>query len=394
VGEASLAQFNSFLPAAWSHANPIDILGDAAPDRFSKTVKISAEDPEVDGILVILTPQDMTDPTATAHALTEHAQCNKLFMASWMGGKDVEEGQTILREAKIPVFTYPDQAVRVFNYLHKCQAGVDLLKEPTPANPNLGFDLQKARKEVHDIYTAALSKGRTLLSEYESKKIMNAYNIPAGVTELALTPDAAVTAAKKIGYPVVLKVHSETITHKSDVGGVKLNLKTDDDVKNAYNEIKANVTKNASAADFLGVVILPQVTLKDSYEIILGANIDGQFGPVILFGLGGVLVEVFKDKGLGLAPLNKTYAKQLVLKTKIFKALQGVRGRKPVNEDELLLTIIKFSQLLADHPRISEFDINPLVASPDGILALDARIILYKADKTDEELPKSCVPTV
>jgi acetyltransferase len=391
----SLAKFNEFLPPAWSHSNPVDVLGDATPDRFEKAVKLCVTDPNCDGILVILTPQDMTDPTATAEALKVHSASGKLFLASWMGGKDVEEGAAVLRANKIPVFTYPDQAVRVFNYLHRYNSGIELIKEPTPAVPSLGFDLEAARKTVRDIYSVALSKGRDILSEYESKKILAAYHIPGGVTELALTPEEAVVHAKKMGFPVVLKVHSETITHKSDVGGVKLNIKNEQETLAAFSEIKANVAKNAGAEHFLGCVVLPFVALKESYEVILGANVDPQFGPVVLFGLGGILVEVFKDKALGLAPLNRTYARHMCEKTKIFEALKGVRGRRPVDIELLISIICRFSQLLADHPWISEFDINPLLCSPDGILALDARILVYKTSEHKEaDLPHSCVPVL
>lgn len=389
-----LEEFNKFLPDAWSHNNPIDVLGDAQPDRYEKVVKVCAADDNVDGILVILTPQDMTDPTATAEMLTAHSNCGKLFMCSWMGGHDVEAGENILRKAKVPVFSFPDEAVRVFNYLSKYNSNIEHLKEPTPATPELGFDIEAARKTVRDIYCNAFSKGRTILSEYEAKQVLAAYHIPCGQTLLGKTPDEAVECAKKIGFPVVMKVHSETITHKSDVGGVKLNIKDEAGVRAAYEEIKANVTKNASAADFLGCVVLPMITLKDSYEIIIGANIDPQFGPVILFGLGGVLVEVMKDTAMGLAPLNKTYAKLMIEKTKIAKALHGVRGRAPVNMDQLVDTIIKMSYLVSDHPMIKEFDINPLLASPDGIMALDARIIIYDKEhcKDEASLPHSCVP--
>lgn len=395
ISPETLEEFNKFLPAAWSHNNPIDVLGDAQPDRYEKTVRICAQDPNVDGILVILTPQDMTDPTATAQILTEHANCGKLFMCAWMGGHDVEAGAEILRKNKIPAFTYPDEAVKVFSYLSKYHSSIETLKEPTPATPALGFDIEEARKTVRGIYTNAFNKGRTILSEYEAKQVLAAYHIPCGQTLLGQTPEECVECAKKIGFPVVMKVHSETITHKSDVGGVKLNIKNEDEVKKAYEEIKANVAKHASVDQFLGCVVLPMITMKDSYEVILGANIDPQFGPVILFGLGGVLVEVMKDTAMGLAPLNRTYAEIMIKKTKIAKAFAGVRGRAPVKMDELIDTIVKMSYLVADHPMIKEFDINPLLASPEGIMALDARIIIYdeKKGKDEAALPHSCVPT-
>ncbi|KAK2959199.1 acetyl-CoA synthetase [Blattamonas nauphoetae] len=394
IDKAAMERFNAILPPAWSHGNPIDVLGDASPERFSDCVKIAVEDKNVDGILCILTPQDMTDPTATAHALKLLANCGKTFMVSYMGGLVIEEGATILRQAGVPVFTAPDLAARVFTYLSRCQENIKLIKEPIPAVPSLGFDLEKARKEVRGIYAKALETGRTILTEYESKKILAAYHIPGGTTELALTADEAVAHAKKIGFPVVMKVHSETITHKSDVGGVKVNIKDEAGVKAAFEEIKANVAKNASAKDFLGCVVMPMVTLKDSYEVILGSYVDAQFGPVVLFGLGGILVEVLKDKGLGLCPVNKTFALDLLQQTKIYTALKGVRGRAPVNIDELVVIIERFSQLIADHPMIEEADINPFLVSPDGIIALDARILVYDGKKVKEEnVPHSCIPT-
>ncbi|KAJ4462095.1 acetyl-CoA synthetase [Paratrimastix pyriformis] len=398
ISPAAMAEFNSFLPAAWSHANPVDILGDADAIKYARAVEVAIKDANTDAVLCILTPQDMTNPTATAEAIARTAALpeakGKLFMCSFMGGHDVEEGVQILSRSGIPNFQYPDAAVRVFNQLHKATELVNLLSEPCPECVVPGLDLAAARAEVQRLMEPALRAHRVFMTEYEAKKVLAAYGLPGGQTEVALNPEQAVEWATKFGFPVVLKLHSETITHKSDVGGVKLGLQNGEDVRRAYNEIKESVTAKCGADAFLGCVVMPMIKLKDAYEIILGCNCDPTFGPTVLFGLGGILVEVFKDKALGLAPVNRPFAQRLLAKTKIFKALQGVRGKAPVNIDQLIDVILRFSQLVSDHPLIRELDINPLLCSPDGILALDARIILADLSKVNPaKLSRSAVPS-
>jgi len=389
----TMAEYNSFLPEAWSHNNPVDILGDASAEKYAHAIQVAAKEPNADAVLCILTPQDMTNPTATAIAIKEVAKTPEakaklslsLFctgrvhvcccaswltlhlplspvMCSFMGGHDVEEGVRILTANGIPNFAYPDLAVRVFNYLHKGTALVNLLQEPCPEFVATGIDVPAARAAVQRILAPALAARRTFLTEYESKKILAAYGLPAGQTELAHTPEEAVEWATKIGFPVVVKIHSETIIHKSDYGGVKVNINNADEVRRAWREIKESVVaKTGSERDFLGVVVMPMVRLKDAYEIILGCNCDKTFGPTVLFGMGGILVEVFKDRALGLAPLNRAFAQRLVEHTKIYTALKGVRGKRPVDQEQLLQVIMRFSQLVSDHPVIRELDINPLL---------------------------------
>ena len=208
---------------------------------------------------------------------------------------------------------------------------------------------------------------------------------------VAPTAEEAVAAAEKVGYPVVLKLHSETITHKTDVGGVKLNLEDADSVRKAFEEIRSAVIAKASEADFLGVSVQKMVKLKDAYELIIGMSVDPQFGPVLLFGLGGQLVEVFKDRALALPPLNSTLARRMMEQTKIYKALKGVRGRKPVDLEALELLMVRFSRLVVEQPWIKEIDINPLLASPDGLIALDARVVLHDASTPKEKLPRPSI---
>ena len=243
-------------------------------------------------------------------------------------------------------------------------------------------DLESGRAKANVLIESVKKSGRTILTEAESKELLGCYKIPTVVTKIAKTEKEAVELAKEIGFPIVLKLYSETITHKTDVGGVQLNLKDEADVKRAFKAIKTACTEKAGAQHFQGVTVQKMIKLGDGYEIILGSSIDPQFGPVLLFGMGGQLVEVFKDKALGLPPLNTTLARRMMEQTKIYKALKGVRGRKSVNLAALEKLMVGFSQLVAEQRWIKEIDINPLFASADDLVALDARVILHDA-KTD-----------
>ncbi len=386
LGEQAMHELNQHLPAAWSHSNPIDILGDAKPERYAKTLDVVSKDSESDGILVILSPQDVTDPTRTAEVLRPYAHSmDKPLLASWMGGSSVARGAEILSFANIPTFEYPDDAAAAFATMWRYSKNLQILYQ-TPSNEGFQLD-SKNKKLAQDILTKARGKDLTLLNEYESKKILEGYGIPTVPTEIAITQEEAVTQAKTMGFPVVLKLFSKTLTHKTDVGGVKLDLKSPDDVMRAFNEIKDSVTKKARAGDFQGVTVQKMIKL-DGYELILGSSVDVQFGPVILFGAGGQLVEVFKDSALGLPPLNTNLAAHLMGKTKIFRALQGVRGRKGVNIPELASLLARFAQMIAENPTIKECDINPLLVSPEGFVALDARFVLFGQNVKDNHLPK------
>lgn len=380
---------NGVLPAVWSHNNPIDIIGDAPPERYAKALEVAAANPETDGLLVILTPQAMTDPTATAKALVKYAQIEgKPVLASWMGGEEVDEGARILREAGIPTFSYPDTACQLFNHLWRYDENLRSLYE-TPRLP-IAPERGEFREEVDRIIADVSAEGRTLLTEYESKKVLAAYGIPITDTEIATTPDEAVSAAAQIGYPVVAKLLSRTVTHKTDVGGVALNLRNSDAVREAFDRIQASVAEKVGAEHFEGVTIQPMINWS-GYELIVGSSPDPQFGPVLLFGMGGQLVEVFKDRALALPPLNTNLARNLIHETKISEALKGVRGRKAVDEDALASLLVRFSELVAEQPRIAEIDINPLLASPERVIALDARVVLHPASVADAELPQLAI---
>jgi len=391
VSKTTIEELNKILPAAWSHNNPVDVLGDASADVYAKTLEIAGRDTNSDGLLVILTPQAMTDCTGTAEKLKAFGHIEgKPVLASWMGGKDVEEGEHILNAAGIPTFPYPDTAARVFSQMWRYADNLRSLYE-TPVPSANAADLASGRAKAHALIESVKKSGRTILTEAESKELLACYHIPTVITKIAKTEAEAAALAKEIGFPTVLKLYSETITHKTDVGGVQLNLKDEADVRRAFNDIKTACTEKAGAQHFQGVTVQKMIKLGDGYEIILGSSIDPQFGPVLLFGMGGQLVEVFKDKALALPPLNTTLARRMMETTKIYNALKGVRGRKPVDLAALERIMVGFSQLVAEQRWIKEIDINPLFASADELVALDARVILHDLKLKEDKLPRLAI---
>jgi acetyltransferase len=391
VSKGTIEELNKILPSAWSHNNPIDVLGDASAETYAKTLEIAGRDPNSDGLLVILTPQAMTDCTGTAEKLKAFGHVEgKPVLASWMGGKDVAEGEAVLNKAGIPTFPYPDTAARVFSQMWRYADNLRSLYE-TPVPSADADDLESGRARAKALIEVVKKSGRTILTEAESKDILGCYGIPTVVTKIAKTEVESSKLAKGIGFPVVLKLYSETITHKTDVGGVQLNLKDEDEVRRAFKAIKLACTEKAGAQHFQGVTVQKMIKLSEGYEIILGSSIDPQFGPVLLFGMGGQLVEIFKDKALALPPLNTTLARRMMETTKIYHALKGVRGRKPVNLVALERLMVGFSQLVAEQPWIKEIDINPMFASAEDLVALDARVILHDLKMKEDALPKLAI---
>ncbi|QOV91458.1 bifunctional acetate--CoA ligase family protein/GNAT family N-acetyltransferase [Humisphaera borealis] len=389
LADTTITAFNELLPPHWSHNNPVDILGDAGPDRYAKALEIAAADPNSDGMLVILTPQDMTDATLTAEALKKHAKIEgKPVLASWMGGPTTQAGVAILNTAGIPTFDFPDTAARAFHYMWRYTYHLRGLYE-TPMLDDETDHLDRATADA--VISGASAAGITLLDEFDSKRLLSAYGIPTVRTAVARTHDEALTAAASIGYPVVLKLYSKTITHKSDVDGVRLNLQNADAVLSAFDGIEAAVRQKSGPGHFQGVTVQSMVKTIDGYELIVGSSIDPQFGPVLLFGTGGTLVEVFKDRALGLPPLNATLARRMMEQTRILTALKGVRGRKPIDLLALEQLLVRFGQLVIEQPWIKEIDINPLVASPDGLVALDARVVLHHNSTPPDRLPRPAI---
>ena len=384
----TLALLNQTLPPHWSRNNPVDVLGDALPDRYAKVVETVVADPNNDGLLAVLCPQGMSHPTVTAERLVPLAKgTGKPVLACWMGGTEMSAGIEILNKGGIPTFNYPDAASRIFYYMWRYSYLLRALYE-TPMLPQGEEGPNRARAQW--IIENVRQSGRTLLSEAESKELLSCYQIPTSPTFEAHSSEEAVAKADELGYPVVVKLFSHTITHKSEVDGVKLNLSTPEAVRNAWREIEASVREKAGAQHFLGVTVQPFFR-SDGYELIVGSTADAQFGPVMLFGTGGLLVEVFGDRALALPPLTSTLARRMMEQTKIYKALQGVRGRKPIDLNELEALLVRFSQLIVEQRWIKEIDINPLLASPDRLIALDARIVVYPQATKKEDLPRLAI---
>jgi acetyltransferase len=377
---------DDFLSPNWSRSNPVDVLADADADRYVKAIEIVSKDAGSDGLLAIIAPQGGADPTQVAGHLARYAHSTtKPVIASWMGGDSVAEGTAILNSAGIPTFSYPDTAARAFTYMWRYTYNLRGLYE-TPALIEGPDFSDAARHKAEEIVNVIRHSGRTMLNEFESKQVLSAYGIPVVETRIAENEDDAAFCANKIGYPVVLKLLSNTIAHKTDVDGVRLRLQNADEVRAAFREIRASVTDRAGAEHFAGVTVQPMIR-RDGYELILGSSIDAQFGPVILFGSGGVMVEVYRDHALALPPLNTTLAQRMMEQTRIFSALKGVRGRKAVNVPALEQILVRFSQLVLELPWIKEIDINPLLATPEQLIALDARIAVHDASVRPDQLP-------
>jgi acetyltransferase len=390
LAEQTLAALDRVLLAAWSHGNPVDVLGDADETRYRQAVELVANDPAVDGLLVILTPQAMSDALGTAENLKTFAKLEgKPVLASWMGGTAVEAGEAVLNAAGIPTFKFPDRAARAFNHMWRYSAHLGALYETPVLLDRLTLP-GGARASADAVIRTAREQRRRDLSQIETREILAAYGIPVVTAVLATTEEEAATAAVRMGFPVVVKLHSDTITHKSDVGGVRLNLHSAEAVREAWRGIRCVVAEKAGAEKFQGVVVERMVT-GDGIELILGSSVDPQFGPVLLFGAGGRWVEVQQDRALGLPPLNSTLARRLMEQTRIYPALRGLRGLAPVDLPALEHVLVRFSQLVAEQPWIEAIEINPLFVSAGQIVALDARAILHDGSLREEQLPRLAI---
>jgi acetyltransferase len=390
LSSESLHELDGFLSSHWSHNNPVDVLADADAEGFVKAVGIASKDAASDGLLAIIAPQGLADPTQVAERMKPLAHTSgKPLLASWMGGDGVAEGTAILNAAGIPTFSYPDTAARAFTYMWRYTYNLRGLYD-TPALVGGSDVAADARSKVSETVLRVRAHGGTMLNEFEAKKLLALYGIPVVETRMAENEEQAVACAAEIGYPVVLKLLSSTIAHKTDVDGVRLRLQTAEQVRSAYRAIQTAVVEKRGAEHFGGVTVQPMVQ-RDGYELILGSTVDAQFGPVILFGSGGVMVEVYRDRALALPPLNTTLAHRMMEQTKIYSALLGVRGRKPVNMTALEGLLVRFSQLVMEQPWIKEIDINPLLATSEQSIALDARVVVHDSAVQEEQLPR---PTI
>ncbi|HSI80992.1 MAG TPA: bifunctional acetate--CoA ligase family protein/GNAT family N-acetyltransferase [Solirubrobacterales bacterium] len=373
LSDESRSALGELLPPSAATANPVDVLGDADPDRYRAAVETVLDDPEVDAVLVILTPQAMTDPTRAARAVADAgAKSSKPLLAAWMGGPTVAEGMNILATAGAATYEYPEQAVDAFMHLVSYSRNLATLYETPRAIP-VSFDLDRSR--VKELLEPVLSEADEVLSETASKTLLDAYGIATTKPVAAASAADAVAVAAEIGYPVVLKVRSPEITHKTDVGGVVAGISTPEEVGATYERILATVAERQPDARIQGVTVQPMADAP-GYELLLGARRDPTFGAVIALGAGGITAELQADLALGLPPLNERLARRMVESLRISPLLGGYRGRPAVDLDALLETMIRFSYLVADYPEVSEIEINPLLASSSGAIALDARAVV------------------
>jgi len=380
----TMSLLNENLPEYWSHGNPVDVLGDARAKRIGKATRIVLNDPGVDAVLVILTPQAMTNPCATAKEISALVtETHKPLLAAWLGGQSMHEADDILVENGIPSYKTPEQAIRAFMTLVSYQRNLETLYE-TPRDIPLEFsvDRNKLRKDFH---RAIKGKG-AVLSETLSKSILASYGIPTTQPFFAPTREKAVAIARTIGYPLVMKIQSPDITHKSDAGGVILNLTGDQQVTDSFAKITDNARKAFPQAAIEGVTLQKMFHVKESVELILGIKKDKVFGTVLMVGTGGTTAELFSDKALGFPPLNERLARHMIESLKIYPLLKGYRGTRSKDVEGLIRVMIRLSYLAADFPEITELDINPLLITPDEVIALDARIVL------DNNLPIKGLP--
>jgi acetyltransferase len=373
----TIEQLNELLPPCWSHSNPIDVLGDSSPERYATAVAICLKAKELDGLLLILTAQGMTDPAEVATMLAQKLRAKPCpVFASWMGGMGVEKGRDILNHAGIPTCDTPEQAVKAFMYMHEYSCNLQMLQE---IPPKLASELHFDRSWARAIIDEELKSGNGILTEIESKNLLTAYGIPVIHTEVATSAEEAKRLAAYIGYPLVVKVHSPDIVHKTEAGGVQLDLCSDTDVSVAYRKTIKNALAYNPEAKILGVTLQPMIRRPD-YEILLGAKRDKNFGPVILFGMGGILTELLKDWSIGLPPLNRSLARKLMESTRAYSLLKGYRNRPGANLVLLEEMIIRLSQLVEDFPEVIEVDMNPVIVNEGRPIAVDARVILKSAE--------------
>jgi acetyltransferase len=384
LSDDTMARLHEVLPDNWSRGNPVDVIGDAPPQRYADAARIVAADPGVDALLVILAPQAMTDPTQAGEAVAEVARgTDKPLLAAWMGGESVREGVRILSRAGVPTYGTPEPAVHAFMHMASYARNLQILHEtPREVSLDIAFDRDATAQQTR----AILADSAELLSEAASKRLLEAYGIATTRPETAASADEAVGYAREIGYPVAMKIVSPQITHKTDVGGIELDVRDDDEARAAFERIVESVRAKRPDVDIEGVSVQRMAAGDDAYELILGARKDPTFGAVILVGTGGVTAEVMKDFAIGLPPLNERLARRLLESLRAWPLLQGYRDRPGVDIDALVATLVRFSYLVAEHAEIDEIDINPVLATPGDIVALDARVIV------DEQILQNPVP--
>jgi acetyltransferase len=374
LSEETIAKLNQVLPSTWSHNNPVDIIGDATPKRYLDAVGICMEDSIVDGVLVILTPQAMTKPLEVAQLLIDAAgKFNKPLLTCWMGDTQIIDGRALFDKAGIPSFRTPEAAVEAYSYITAFYRNQRLLAQaPEPLSHHDVPDVESARMLIETV----LAERRKVLSEMESKALLAAFHIPIANTVIARSPSEALQLAQEFGFPVAMKINSPDITHKSDAGGVRLNLTNAAAVRAAYNEIISEVRQSRPDAHIDGIAIQPMVIKPNGRELMVGVISDPVFGPVISFGAGGTAVEVLGDRAVALPPLNSFLAHELIAGTRVSKLLGSFRNMPPVQIEALESLLLRVSEMVCELPWLKEMDINPLIIDEHGAIAVDARVVV------------------
>ncbi len=382
LSQNSLELLNEVLPTHWSHANPVDILGDATSDRYQKALNICLADKNIDGVLTILTPQAMTDPTMVAHCIIETAQTSKKpVLASWTGGAKVQEGRQLFADSRVAHFSTPEMAVDAFSFLTQYNQNQVLLKQiPLPGNEPLKPDIEGARLIIEQV----LAEGRQGLTAQEAKAVLTAFNIPVTPTIKVHNAKEAMLAARTLGFPVVLKIDMPEFSHKSDIGGVKLNIGSVQEVSSHFTDMESALTQAFPELKNIAMTVEPMFKSANGRELIIGVVRDPVFGPAISFGLGGTLVEILKDNAVALPPLNAYMIERLIAKTKAAKYLKAFRQMPPAKVSALIEVLLNVSTLVSELPEILELDINPLIVDDHGAIAVDARI---KAQSSNQLVP-------
>ena len=372
LSPASMDALNKVLPEHWSHANPVDILGDATSERYQNALEICLNDKNIDGVLVILTPQAMTNPTQVAQCVIEGAKTSKKpVLASWTGGAKVQEGRNLFANSKVAHFNTPEVAVDAFSLLANYTQNQILLKQiPSPTDELARPDVEGARLIIERV----LSEGREILTAQESKAILAAFHIPVTQTIKVSSAKDAMIAAETLGFPVVLKVNMVEFSHKSDIGGVRLNIKSVQDISKNFSEMEAAIKQKYPEITEVGMTVEPMFCSHTGRELMVGVVRDPVFGPAISFGLGGTMVEILKDNAVALPPLNAYMVEQMIAKTKAAKYLDAFRQLPPANHKALVNVLLNISTMVSELPEILELDINPLIVDEQGVMAVDARI--------------------
>ena len=378
----TMQALNAAMPATWSHSNPIDIAGDATPERYRDAILAVAQDESVDGMLVMLSPQAMTQPLEVAKAVIEVSdQTSKPILTCWMGEEQVAEGRLALEDAGIPAFRMPETAVELYYHISTYYRNQKLLLQtPEPTSQHTRPETEGAKMLIE----AVLQERRKVLSEMESKAILRAFRVPVAQTMVARTPTEGLLLAEQIGFPIAMKVDSPDLIHKSDAGGVRLNITNAPAVRNAYHDIIETVQKKHPTARINGVSIEPYLARPNGRELMIGVVRDPIFGPIITFGAGGTEVEIFSDRAVALPPLNRFLAQDLIRSTRASKLLGEFRHMPPIKMEALEEVLLNISEMVCELPWLQELDLNPLIVDENGAIAADARIVIDFASSSGD----------